>query len=54
MKSVVAGLKDELAELRREHLDLKASHQQSLGKIKALQDRVSAQGMQKVRGDEQI
>ena len=52
MKSVVAGLKDELAELRREHLDLKASHQQSLGKIKALQDRVSAQGIQKVRSQD--
>ena len=38
----------ELAELRRAHLDLKASHQRSLGKIKALQDRVSAMGMQKV------
>ncbi len=38
--------------MRREHLDLKASHQQSLGKIKALQDRVSAQGIQKVRSQD--
>ena len=38
-----------MAELRRKHLHLKASHQQSLGKIKALQDRVSTQGIQKVR-----
>ena len=38
--------------MRREHLDLKASHQQSLGKIKALQDRVLAQRIQKVRSQD--